>query len=48
MTTRRDFLIAAVAGVGLASAAGQAHATPAAMQEAMRKVVGGRRSAAAG
>ncbi len=40
MTSRRDFLIAA-AGVGLASAAGQARGTPAAMQEAIRKVVGG-------
>jgi sulfur-oxidizing protein SoxY len=39
MTSRRDFLIAA-AGVGLASAAGQARATPAAMQDAIRKVVG--------
>jgi sulfur-oxidizing protein SoxY len=41
MTSRRDFLIAAVGGVGLASAAGRARATPAAMQDAIRKVVGG-------
>ncbi len=40
MTSRRDFLIAAVGGVGLASAAGQARATPVAMQDAIRKVVG--------
>jgi len=41
MTSRRDFLIAAVGGVGLAPAAGRARATPAAMQDAIRKVVGG-------
>jgi sulfur-oxidizing protein SoxY len=40
MTSRRDFLIAAVGGVGLASAVGRARATPAAMQDAIRKVVG--------
>ena len=39
MTSRREFLIAA-GGLGLASAAGPARATPAAMQEAIRKVVG--------
>ena len=38
MTTRRDFL-AAAAGIGLA-AAGRVRATPAAMQDAIRKVVG--------
>ena len=38
MTSRRDFLIAT--GIGLAAAAGGARATPAAMQEAMRKVTG--------
>lgn len=43
-TTRRQFLRAA-AGVGLASviAVRPAHATPAAMQEAINKVVGGAR-----
>ena len=43
MTTRRDFLIATgslAGGVGLASTAGEADATPAAMQDALRKVVG--------
>ena len=40
MTSRRDFLIAIAGGVGLASAAGKARATPAAMQDAIRKVVG--------
>lgn len=43
MTTRRDFLTAAAGiagGIGLASAPGRAHATPAAMNEAIRKVVG--------
>jgi sulfur-oxidizing protein SoxY len=39
MTSRREFLILA-GGLGLASAAGPARATPAAMQEAIRKVVG--------
>ncbi len=38
-TTRRDFLIAA-GGIGLASAAVSARATPAAMREAIRKVAG--------
>ncbi|MBI4290927.1 MAG: SoxY-related AACIE arm protein [Betaproteobacteria bacterium] len=38
-TSRRDFLIAA-GGIALGSAAGKARATPAAMQEAIRKVVG--------
>jgi len=44
MTSRRDFLIAAGAfagGGGLASVSGRAHATPAAMQDAIRKVAGG-------
>jgi sulfur-oxidizing protein SoxY len=44
MTSRRDFLIAAgglVGGLDFASVSGQAHATPAAMQDAIRKVVGG-------
>src|ERR1700716_254322 len=44
MTSRRDFLIAAgslVGGLDLACICGQAHATPAAMQDAIRKVVGG-------
>lgn len=43
MTSRRDFLVAAgslAGGVALASAAGAARATPAAMQEAIRKVAG--------
>jgi len=43
MTTRRNFLAAAAGlagGVGLASAPGRARATPAAMAEAVRKVVG--------
>jgi sulfur-oxidizing protein SoxY len=39
MTSRREFLIAA-GGLGLASVATPARATPAAMQEAIRKVVG--------
>ena len=44
MTSRRDFLIAAgslVGGFDLAAISGQVHATPAAMQDAIRKVVGG-------
>lgn len=44
MTSRRDFLIAAggiVGGLDLASVSGQAHATPAAMQDAIKTVVGG-------
>ncbi|HKA45997.1 MAG TPA: SoxY-related AACIE arm protein [Burkholderiales bacterium] len=44
MTSRRDFLIAAgglVGGLDLASVPVRAHATPAAMQDAIRKVVGG-------
>ena len=43
MTSRREFLVAAgslAGGIGLASAAGDARATPAAMQEAIRKVIG--------
>ena len=43
MTSRRKFLIAAgglAGGIGLGIAAGGAQATPAAMQEAMRKVTG--------
>ena len=40
MTTRRHFLIAA-GGMGMAAATGRARATPAAMQEAVRKVTGG-------
>ena len=43
MTTRRDFLVAAgslAGGIGLACSPGRARATPAAMQEAIRKVVG--------
>jgi len=43
MTTRRRFLTAAAGlagGIGLASFSGGARATPAAMQEAMRKVIG--------
>lgn len=42
-TTRREFLVAAgslAGGIGLASAAGSVQATPAAMQEAIRKVIG--------
>lgn len=39
MTSRRDFLIVA-GGIGLVSADGGVRATPAAMQEAIRKVVG--------
>ena len=38
-TTRRDFLIVA-GGIGLASAAGVARATPEEMRDAIRKVVG--------
>ena len=44
MTSRRDFLIAAgglVGGLDLAFVAAPAHATPAAMQDAIQKVVGG-------
>ena len=44
MTSRRDFLIAAgglAGGIGLACAPSEARATPAAMQEAIRKVVRG-------
>ena len=43
MTTRRDFLVVAgglAGGISLAASAGNARATPAAMQEAVRKVVG--------
>jgi sulfur-oxidizing protein SoxY len=43
MTSRREFLIAAAGaagGIGIASAAGSARATPAAMAEAVRKVIG--------
>ena len=43
MTSRREFLVAAgslAGGIGLASAAGDARATPAAMQEAIHKVIG--------
>lgn len=43
MTSRRDFILAAgslAGGIGLASTAGGVRATPAAMQEAIRKVVG--------
>ena len=43
MTSRREFLVAAgslAGGIGLASAAGDTRATPAAMQEAIRKVIG--------
>ncbi len=43
MTSRRDFIIAAgslAGGIGLVSAAGEVRATPAALQEAIRKVVG--------
>ena len=44
MTSRRDFLIAAgglAGGLDLAFVPGPAHATPDAMQDAIRKVVGG-------
>lgn len=44
MTSRREFLIAAAGtagGIALGSAPGAARATPAAMQEAVRKVTGG-------
>ena len=44
MTSRRDFLIAAAGtagGIGLAPVSRQARATPAAMQDAVRKVTGG-------
>jgi len=44
VTSRRDFLIAAggiVGGMDLASVSGHAYATPAAMQDAIKKVVGG-------
>jgi sulfur-oxidizing protein SoxY len=44
MTTRRDFLIAAAGaagGIGLTIASRPARATPAAMQDAIRKVTGG-------
>jgi sulfur-oxidizing protein SoxY len=44
MTSRREFLIAAAgaaSSIGLATACRPAHATPAAMQEAIRKVTGG-------
>jgi sulfur-oxidizing protein SoxY len=43
MSTRRDFLTAAAGlagGIGLASVSRRANATPAAMQDAVRKVVG--------
>jgi sulfur-oxidizing protein SoxY len=43
LTTRRDFLIAAgslAGGIGLATRAGQAPATPEAMQDAIRKMIG--------
>ena len=42
MTTRRDFLIATgtIAGAALAGAAGEAAATPEAMQQALRKLTG--------
>lgn len=43
MTSRRDFLIAAAGaagGIGLASASENARATPAAMEEAVRTVIG--------
>ena len=43
MTSRRDFLIAAgsvAGGIGLAGTAGEADATPEAMQQALRKVIG--------
>ena len=41
MTSRRDFLIAAAGGIGLAFVSRPAQATPAAMQDAIRKVTGG-------
>lgn len=41
MTSRRNFLIAAAGGIGLATRARPARATPAAMQDAVRKVTGG-------
>jgi len=44
MTSRRDFLIAAAGtagGISLAVTSGRAHATPAEMQDAVRKVTGG-------
>jgi sulfur-oxidizing protein SoxY len=44
VTTRRDFLIAAgglAGGLKMAAVAGPAQATPAEMQDAIRKVVGG-------
>ena len=44
MTSRREFLIAAAGAagsIGLATACRPAHATPAAMQDAIRKVTGG-------
>jgi sulfur-oxidizing protein SoxY len=41
MTSRRDFLIAAAGGIGLATVSRPARATPAAMQDAIRKVTGG-------
>jgi sulfur-oxidizing protein SoxY len=42
MTTRRTFLIAtgSLAGAALASASGEANATPEAMQQALRKLTG--------
>jgi sulfur-oxidizing protein SoxY len=41
MTSRRDFLIAAAGGIGLATVSRPARATPGAMQDAIRKVTGG-------
>lgn len=41
MTSRRDFLIAAAGGISLAVTSRRAHATPAEMQDAIRKVTGG-------
>ena len=41
MTSRREFLIAAAGGIGLATVSRPARATPAAMQDAARKVTGG-------
>lgn len=41
MTSRRDFLIATAGGIGLATVSRPAWATPAAMQDAIRKVTGG-------
>lgn len=44
MTSRRDFLIAAAGaagGIGIAVTSGSAHATPAEMRDAIRKVTGG-------